>query len=40
MLNRLGYRFTVKGLKNRNLPGKPDLVLPKLRTIIFVHGCF
>jgi len=40
MLHRLGYRFTVNGPKNKNLPGKPDLVLPKHRTIIFVHGCF
>jgi DNA mismatch endonuclease (patch repair protein) len=40
MLHRMGYRFTVKGPLNRGLPGKPDLVLPKYRTVIFVHGCF
>ena len=40
MLHRLGYRFTVQGPKNRQLPGKPDIVLPKRRTVIFVHGCF
>ena len=40
MLHRLGYRFTVQGPKNRQLPGKPDIVLPKHRTVIFVHGCF
>ena len=40
MLHRLGYRFTVNGPKNKTLPGRPDLVLPKLRTVIFVHGCF
>ena len=40
MLHRLGYRFTVRGPKNRSLPGRPDLVLPKYRTVIFVHGCF
>ena len=40
MLHRLGYRFTVRGPKNRKLPGKPDIVLPKRRTVIFVHGCF
>ncbi len=40
MLHRLGYRFTVRGPLNRSLPGKPDLVLPKYRTVIFVHGCF
>jgi DNA mismatch endonuclease (patch repair protein) len=40
MLHRLGYRFTVNGPKNKQLPGRPDLVLPKHRTVIFVHGCF
>lgn len=40
MLHRAGYRFTVRGPLNRALPGKPDLVLPKYRTVIFVHGCF
>jgi len=40
MLHRLGYRFTVNGPCNKSLPGKPDLVLPKYRTVIFVHGCF
>jgi DNA mismatch endonuclease (patch repair protein) len=40
MLHRLGYRFTVQGPKNRQLPGRPDIVLPKHRTVIFVHGCF
>jgi DNA mismatch endonuclease (patch repair protein) len=40
MLHGLGYRFTVNGPKNRSLPGKPDIVLPKYRTVIFVHGCF
>ncbi|MCC5807218.1 MAG: DNA mismatch endonuclease Vsr [Opitutales bacterium] len=40
MLHGLGYRFTVNGPKNRQLPGKPDIVLPKYGTVIFVHGCF
>lgn len=40
MLHRLGYRFTVNGPKNKSLPGKPDIVLPKYHTVIFVHGCF
>lgn len=40
MLHALGYRFTVNGPRNRTLPGKPDLVLPKHHTVIFVHGCF
>jgi DNA mismatch endonuclease (patch repair protein) len=33
----LGYRYR---LHRKDLPGKPDIVLPKLRTVIFVHGCF
>jgi DNA mismatch endonuclease (patch repair protein) len=40
MLHRLGYRFTVNGPKNKSLPGRPDIVLPKYKTVIFVHGCF
>jgi DNA mismatch endonuclease (patch repair protein) len=37
LLHRLGYRFR---LHRKDLPGKPDIVLPKYRTVIFVHGCF
>jgi DNA mismatch endonuclease, patch repair protein len=40
LLHALGYRFTVNGPLNRSLPGRPDIVLPKRRTVIFVHGCF
>lgn len=40
MLHAHGYRFTVRGPRNKSLPGKPDLVLAKYRTVIFVHGCF
>ncbi len=40
LLHYLGFRFTVNGPKNRQLPGKPDIVLPKQRTVVFVHGCF
>jgi len=40
MLHRLGYRFTVNAPNNRQLPGRPDIVLPKFNTAIFVHGCF
>ncbi len=40
MLHRLGYRFTVNGPNNKKLPGKPDIVLPKYRTVVFVHGGF
>jgi DNA mismatch endonuclease (patch repair protein) len=37
LLHGLGYRFR---LHNTGLPGKPDIVLPKHKTVIFVHGCF
>lgn len=37
LLHRMGYRFR---LHRKDLPGKPDIVLPKYRTVIFVHGCF
>jgi len=40
LLHRLGYRFTVNGPKNRQLPGKPDIALPRHRLAVFVHGCF
>jgi DNA mismatch endonuclease (patch repair protein) len=33
----MGYRFR---LHRKDLPGKPDIVLPKYETVIFVHGCF
>lgn len=33
----LGYRFR---LHRRDLPGRPDLAFPRLKTAIFVHGCF
>ena len=37
MVHRMGYRFR---LHRKDLPGKPDLVLPRLKKVIFVHGCF
>ena len=37
MLHRMGYRFRIH---LKGLPGKPDIVLPKYHTAIFVHGCF
>ncbi|GAA5132016.1 DNA mismatch endonuclease Vsr [Luteolibacter yonseiensis] len=40
LLHRHGYRFTIRGPKNKLLPGRPDLVLPKHQTVIFVHGCY
>lgn len=36
-LHALGFRFR---LHRRDLPGSPDIVLPKFRTVVFVHGCF
>ncbi|MCX6376461.1 MAG: very short patch repair endonuclease [Armatimonadetes bacterium] len=36
-LHRMGYRFR---LHCSGLPGKPDIVLRKYNTVIFVHGCF
>ncbi|MFB5191711.1 very short patch repair endonuclease [Alicyclobacillus fastidiosus] len=36
-LHKLGFRYHVNYLK---LPGQPDLVLPRYRAVIFVHGCF
>lgn len=37
VLHRMGYRFR---LHEKSLPGRPDIVLPKYRTVILVHGCF
>jgi len=37
LLHRIGFRFR---LHRRDLPGTPDIVLPKHKTVIFVHGCF
>ena len=37
MLHSLGYRFRIH---RKDLPGKPDIVLPKYHTVIFIHGCF
>ncbi|MDR1067010.1 MAG: very short patch repair endonuclease [Clostridiales bacterium] len=37
ILHSMGYRFR---LHRNDLPGKPDIVLPKYKTVIFVHGCF
>ena len=36
-LHAQGFRYK---LHDRTLPGKPDIVLPKYKTVIFVHGCF
>lgn len=37
LLHRLGLRFR---LHRKDLPGSPDIVLPKFNTVVFVHGCF
>jgi len=37
IVHRLGYRFR---LHARELPGHPDIVLPRLKTVLLVHGCF
>lgn len=36
-LHGRGFRY---GLHNKNLPGSPDIVLRRFKTVIFVHGCF
>jgi DNA mismatch endonuclease (patch repair protein) len=36
-LHAHGYRYK---LHDKTLPGKPDIVLPKYKTVIFIHGCF
>ncbi|MEX5574207.1 DNA mismatch endonuclease Vsr [Pseudomonas lijiangensis] len=37
LLHRMGLRFR---LHSKSLPGSPDVVLPKRRTVVFVHGCY
>jgi DNA mismatch endonuclease (patch repair protein) len=37
VLHSLGLRYRLNG---SGLPGKPDLVFPRYKTVIFVHGCF
>jgi DNA mismatch endonuclease (patch repair protein) len=37
LIHRMGFRYR---LHARDLPGNPDMVFPKRRKIIFVHGCF
>lgn len=36
-LHRLGFRYRLGGA---GLPGRPDIVLPKYQTAVFIHGCF
>jgi DNA mismatch endonuclease, patch repair protein len=37
MLHRLGFRFRIH---STTLPGKPDMVFPRFKAVLFVHGCF
>jgi len=37
LLHRMGYRFRLHGM---GLPGRPDIVLRRYCTVVFVHGCF
>lgn len=37
LLHAAGFRFR---LHRKDLPGSPDIVLPKYRAVVFVHGCF
>ena len=37
LLHKKGFRFR---LHDKNLPGKPDIILPRYKTVIFVNGCF
>lgn len=36
-LHKKGFRYRIH---DKSLPGKPDIVLPKYKAVIFVHGCF
>src|SRR5690348_2588973 len=36
-LHRMGYRYRVH---DRGLPGRPDLVFPRRKAVVLVHGCF
>lgn len=36
-LHARGFRYR---LRVKDLPGKPDIVFPKLKTVVFIHGCF
>ena len=37
LLHNLGFRFR---LHRKDLPGQPDITLPKHKKVIFIHGCF
>jgi DNA mismatch endonuclease (patch repair protein) len=37
LLSALGYRYRLQG---KGLPGRPDIVFPKRKKVVFIHGCF
>ena len=37
LLHEMGYRFR---LHRADLPGRPDIILPRHKTVVFVHGCY
>lgn len=37
LLHRMGFRFR---LRRKDLPGRPDIILPRYKKVVFVHGCF
>lgn len=37
LLTALGFRYRLQG---RSLPGRPDIVFPRRKKVVFVHGCF
>jgi DNA mismatch endonuclease (patch repair protein) len=37
LLHRLGFRFR---LQHEGLPGRPDIILPRWKVVVYVHGCF
>lgn len=37
IIHRMGYRFRLHG---SDLPGRPDVILPRHRKVVFIHGCF
>jgi DNA mismatch endonuclease (patch repair protein) len=40
-LHAAGFRYTLHGkYKGKKLPGKPDIILPSYKSVVFVHGCF
>jgi DNA mismatch endonuclease (patch repair protein) len=37
LLHRMGFRYR---LHRKSLPGHPDIIFPRLKKVVFVHGCF